>query len=61
MVARLMLALIDGPTLADRIAAGPIPLDEAIQIARQIAESVEYGARARVIHRDLKKPVPVRT
>jgi len=46
-VRALVLALIDGPTLADRIAAGPIPLDEAIQIARQIAESVEYGARAR--------------
>src|ERR1700730_13536241 len=33
--------LIDGPTLGERIAAGPIPLDEAIQIARQIAEAVE--------------------
>jgi eukaryotic-like serine/threonine-protein kinase len=49
-----VLALIDGPTLADRIGAGPIPLDEAIQIARQIAEAVEYAHERGVIHRDLK-------
>ena len=53
-VRALVLALIDGPTLADRIAAGPIPLDEAIQIARQIAEAVEYAHERGVIHRDLK-------
>ena len=53
-VRALVLALIDGPTLADRIAAGPIPLDEAIQVARQIAEAIEYAHDRGVIHRDLK-------
>src|ERR1700694_4377739 len=50
----LVLPLIDGPTLADRIAASPIPLDEAIQIARQIADAVEYAHERGGIHRDLK-------
>ncbi|HTX35877.1 MAG TPA: protein kinase [Bryobacteraceae bacterium] len=53
----LILALIDGPTLAARIASGhpgPIPLDEAIPIARQIAEALEYAHERGVIHRDLK-------
>ena len=53
-VRALVLALIGGPMLADRIAAGPIPLDEAIQIARQIAEAVEYAHERGVIHQDLK-------
>jgi len=53
-VRALVLALVDGPTLAERIAAGPIPFDEAIQIARQIAEAVEYAHDRGVIHRDLK-------
>src|SRR6185369_11816595 len=38
----LILALIEGPTLADRIAAGALPFDEAIPLARQIAEALEY-------------------
>ena len=37
----LVLELVEGPTLADRIAQGPIPLDEALPIARQIAEALE--------------------
>ncbi len=37
----LVLELVEGPTLADRIAKGPIPLDEALPIAKQIAEAVE--------------------
>ena len=37
----LVLELVDGPTLADRIKQGPIPLDEALPIARQIAEDLE--------------------
>ena len=49
-----MLELVEGPTLADRIARGPIPLDEALPIAKQIAEAVEAAHEAGVIHRDLK-------
>jgi len=37
----LVMELIDGPTLADRIAEGPIPLDEAIVIAKQIADALD--------------------
>ena len=50
----LVLELVEGPTLADRISKGPIPLDEALQIAKQIAEALEAAHEAGVIHRDLK-------
>ena len=53
-VKALVLELVEGPTLADRIAQGPIPLDEAIPIARQIAEAVEAAHEQGIIHRDLK-------
>ncbi len=43
----LVLELVEGPTLADRISKRPIPLDEALPIAKQIAEALEAGARAR--------------
>ena len=49
-----MLELVEGPTLADRIAQGPIPVDEALPIAKQIAEALEAAHEAGVIHRDLK-------
>ena len=49
-----MLELVDGPTLADRIALGPISLDEALTIARQIAEALEAAHEKGIIHRDLK-------
>src|SRR5436190_7257137 len=39
----LVLALIDGPTLADRIKAGPLPLDEAIATSKQLIEALEYA------------------
>ena len=50
----LVLELVEGPTLADRIAKGPIPVDEALPIARQIAEALEAAHERGVIHRDLK-------
>ena len=50
----LVLELVEGPTLADRISKGPIPLDEALPIAKQIAEALEAAHQQGVIHRDLK-------
>ncbi len=50
----LVLQLVEGETLADRIARGPIPLDEALPIGRQIAEALEAAHEQGVIHRDLK-------
>src|SRR5262245_38510496 len=50
----LVMELVDGPTLADRIAQGPIPLDEALPIAKQIAEALETAHEQGIIHRDLK-------
>ena len=50
----LVLELVERPTLADRIAQGPIPVDEALPIAKQIAEALEAAHEAGVIHRDLK-------
>ena len=50
----LVLELVEGPTLQDRIAKGPIPLDEALPIARQIAEALEAAHEQGIIHRDLK-------
>ena len=48
------MELVEGPTLADRIAQGPLPLDEALSIARQIAEALEAAHEQGIIHRDLK-------
>ena len=53
-VRALALELVDGPTLADRIAQGPVPLDEALPIARQIAEALETAHERGIVHRDLK-------
>ena len=50
----LVLELVEGPTLADRIKEGPIPLDEALPIAKQIAEALEAAHEKGIIHRDLK-------
>ena len=50
----LVLELVEGPTLADRISKGSIPIDEALPIAKQIAEALEAAHEAGVIHRDLK-------
>jgi Protein kinase domain len=48
----LVMELVGGPTLADRIAQGPIPLDDALPIARQIAEALEAAHEQGIIHRD---------
>ena len=50
----VVLEYVEGPTLQDRIAQGPIPLDEALPIARQIAEALEAAHEQGIIHRDLK-------
>jgi eukaryotic-like serine/threonine-protein kinase len=50
----LVLELVDGPTLADRIAQGPLPLDEVLPVARQIVEAVEAAHEHGIVHRDLK-------
>ena len=50
----LVMELVEGPTLADGIAQGPIPLGEALPIAKQIAEALEAAHHQGIIHRDLK-------
>lgn len=50
----LIMELVPGDTLGERIAAGPLPLEEALDIARQIAEALEAAHERGVIHRDLK-------
>jgi formylglycine-generating enzyme required for sulfatase activity/dienelactone hydrolase len=50
----LVLELVEGQTLAERIAKGPLPLDDALPIACQIAESLKYAHEKGIIHRDLK-------
>jgi serine/threonine-protein kinase len=50
----LVLEYVDGPTLAERIARGPIPMDEALQIGREIADALEAAHEQGIIHRDIK-------
>ena len=50
----LVLELVDGPTLADRLVAGPLPLEDVWPIARQICEALEAAHEHGVVHRDLK-------
>ena len=50
----LVMELVDGPTLAERIAHGAIPVDEALRIAKPIAEALESAHERGIIHRDLK-------
>ncbi len=53
-VRALVMELVEGPTLADRIKEGAIPLEEALAIAKQIAEALEYAHERGIVHRDLK-------
>ena len=48
------MELVEGPTLADRIASGPVSLSEALSIARQVAEALAAAHEQGIIHRDLK-------
>lgn len=50
----LAMELVEGPTLADRLTTGPIPIDEALAIARQIAAALEAAHERGIIHRDIK-------
>ena len=59
-VQALVLELVEGPTLADRIAEGSIPVEEALAIATQIAEALEAAHARGIVHRDLK-PANIKT
>ena len=50
----LVMEFVDGPTLADRIARGVVPLEEALPIARQLAGALEVAHERGIVHRDLK-------
>jgi eukaryotic-like serine/threonine-protein kinase len=50
----LVMELVEGPTLAERLEKGSLPLDESLSIARQIAEALEEAHEKGIIHRDLK-------
>src|SRR3984893_8546825 len=53
-VRALILELVEGPTLADRLAKGPIPLTESLGIAGQIADALDAAHERGIVHRDLK-------
>jgi serine/threonine-protein kinase len=50
----LVLELVDGPTLAEKLKAGPVPVQDALAVAQQIAEALDAAHQQGIIHRDLK-------
>jgi len=50
----IVMELVEGPTLEDRLKAGPLPLQETLEIARQVAEALEAAHDKGIVHRDLK-------
>jgi len=50
----LVMELVEGPTLAERLESGPLPLSESLPLARQIAEALEEAHEKGIVHRDLK-------
>ena len=53
-VSGIVLELVEGPTLADQCAHGPIPIDEALAIARQVVDALDAAYQKGIVHRDLK-------
>jgi hypothetical protein len=52
----LVMELVEGPTLAERIQQGAVPLEEALAISKQIADALEAAHEKGIVHRDLKPP-----
>ena len=50
----LVMELVEGPTLSDRIKEGPVPLEETLTLAKQIADALEAAHEKGIVHRDLK-------